>query len=59
MAVTRSQSRQGAAIQRMQAEIGRRQAFRKKYRPNDLSKRHRLPDRQSKSVRVVSYSRRN
>lgn len=59
MAVTRSQSRMGEALQRIQREIGRRRAFIKRYKPTDVTKRHRLPDRQRKSVRVVSYSRRN
>jgi hypothetical protein len=59
MAVTRSQSRNGAALMRIQREIGRRQAFRKRYKVNDTAHRHRLPDRQRKSVHVVSYLRRN
>jgi hypothetical protein len=59
MVVTRSQSRQGVALTRIIHEIGRRQRFRKRYRPNDSSHRHRLPDRQRKSVHVVSYNRRN
>ncbi len=32
--------------------------FRKQYRPNDRAKRHRLPDEQEKTERVVSYTRR-
>ena len=59
MAITRSQSRQGASLMRIQREIGRREAFRKKYKSTDVSKRHRLPDRQRKSVPVVSYTRRS
>jgi hypothetical protein len=59
MVVTRSQSRHGAALARINHRIGQRQAFRKRYRPNDTARRHRLPDRQRKSVRVVSYSRRS
>ena len=59
MVVTRSQSRNGAALRRMQTEIGRRRAFIKRYRPTDVSKRHHLPDRQRKSVHVISYTRRN
>lgn len=58
MAVTRSQSRQGTALMRIQQEIGRRAAFRKKYKPTDHAHRHRLPDRQRKSINVVSYTRR-
>jgi hypothetical protein len=59
MAVTRSQSRAGTALMRIQREIGRRQAIRKRYRPNDTSHRHRLPDRQRKNVHVIAYNRRN
>jgi hypothetical protein len=59
MVVTRSQSRSGAALRRINHEIGRRAAFRKRYRPNDHAHRHRLPDRQRKSVRVIAYYRRN
>lgn len=32
--------------------------IRKRYAPNDWSHRHRLPDRQRKSVQVVTYRRR-
>ena len=59
MAITRSQSRMGAALVRMQHEIERRRRFRKRYKPTDVSHRHRLADRQRKSVHVVSYARRN
>jgi hypothetical protein len=31
----------------------------KRYGPNDHAHRHRLPDDQPKSVRVISYTRRN
>jgi hypothetical protein len=59
MAITRSQSRQGAALMRIQREIGRRQRWRKRYKPTDVAHRHRIRDSQPKSVRVVSYTRRN
>lgn len=59
MVTTRSQTRLGAALMRIQRNIGRRRAFIKRYKPTDVTKRHRLPDRQRKSVRVISYSRRN
>jgi hypothetical protein len=59
MVVTRSQSRIGAALTRINREIDRRRRWRKRYRPTDVSHRHRLIDRQPKSVRVVSYTRRN
>lgn len=32
--------------------------WRKRYKPSDTAKRHRLSDRQPKTERVVSYSRR-
>jgi hypothetical protein len=57
--ITRSQSRLGAALTRMQADIERRRRWRKRYKPSDVSHRHRLQDRQPKSVRVISYTRRN
>lgn len=38
--------------------IGMRQPFRKRYRPNDHAKRHRLPDRRPKTQHVISYNRR-
>lgn len=59
MAVTRSQSRMGTALQRIQREIGRRRAFIKRYKQSDVTHRHRLRDRQRKSVHVTSYTRRN
>lgn len=60
MVVTRSQTRIGtAALTRMRAEIDRRRRWRKRYKPNDTAHRHRLSDRQPKSVRVISYTRRN
>ena len=59
MAVTRSQSRLGAALTRINHEIERRRRWRKRYKPTDVSHRHRLSDRQPKSVRVLSYTRRN
>lgn len=59
MAVTRSQVRNGAALQRIIREIGRRRRFIKRYKPTDVAHRHRLHDRQRKSVRVVAYTRRN
>lgn len=31
---------------------------RKRYNPTDWAHRHRLPDRQRKSVRVIAYRRR-
>lgn len=57
--ITRSQSRLGAALTRMQTNIERRRRWRKRYKPEDVSHRHRLADRQPKSVRVISYTRRN
>jgi len=57
--ITRSQSRLGAALTRMQTDIERRRRWRKRYKPTDVTHRHRLSDRQPKSVRVVSYTRRN
>lgn len=59
MAITRSQSRAGGGLTRMRQEIGRRRAFIKRYKPTDVAHRHRLRDRQRKSVRVTSYTRRN
>ena len=59
MVVTRSQSRSGTALTRMNREIERRRRWKKKYHPHDTSHRHRLRDRQPKSVRVISYTRRN
>lgn len=38
--------------------MGRLENFRKQYRPNDRYHRHRLPDAQPKTQRVVSYTRR-
>ena len=62
MVVTRGQHRargtqpiQGNAQQRMR---GARRWI-KRYSPTDSSHRHRLPDRQPKGVRVVSYTRRS
>lgn len=66
MAITRSQSRGGAALTRMNDRIGRRrrarqaiQQYQKRYRPNDTHHRHRIDDDQPKRTRVVSYTRRN
>jgi hypothetical protein len=59
MVITRSQSRLGASLTRIRNEIERRRRWRKRYKPTDVSHRHRLSDRQPKSVRVVSYNRRN
>lgn len=57
MVQTRSQN---PRIARINNYIGlRRHRYRKRYRPNDVSHRHRLPDRQRKSVHVISYYRRN
>lgn len=50
MVATRSTD-YGAAGQRMRR-------WRKRYKRTDISKRHRLPDRQPKEERVVSYVRR-
>lgn len=59
MAITRSQTRSGASrLERFNREIGRRQRYRKRYRPNDTSHRHRIADRQPKQQHVVSYYRR-
>ncbi len=58
MVVTRSQSG-SRGLTRIMHEIGRRRRFRKRYKTLDVTHRHRLPDRQRKSVRVVSYTRRN
>lgn len=59
MVTTRAQYRRDLALQRIRNSIQRRRQFIKRYRPTDVTKRHRLPDRQPKSVRVISYSRRN
>ncbi len=53
MVVTRSQSG-SRGLTRIMHEIGRRRRFRKRYKTLDVTHRHRLPDRQRKSVRVVS-----
>jgi hypothetical protein len=57
MAITRSQSGIQRQNERMQQYM-RNRRFRKRYRPTDIYHRHRLPDAQHKSVRVISYSRR-
>lgn len=36
----------------------RRGRWIKRYKPSDTSHRHRIPDRQPKTTRVVSYTRR-
>lgn len=51
--------RQMASMQRMQNHTNNIASFIKQYRPNDqIKKRHRLPDEQPKTQRVVSYRRR-
>lgn len=62
MAVTRSQSAAGAPLRRMMNEIDRLRRGRrwiKRYKPTDVAHRHRLRDRQPKSVNVSGYNRRN
>lgn len=43
---------------RINQRFRRARRWRKMYRPNDTAHRHRIPDRQPKSTRVVSYFRR-
>lgn len=58
MAVTRAGARHGQRLFR--AELpGRRRHWRKYYRPSDTAHRHRLPDRQPKTVQVDTYIRRS
>jgi hypothetical protein len=59
MVTTRSQYQRQLALQRIRNSVQRTRNFIKRYRPTDVTKRHRLPDRQPKSVRVISYARRN
>lgn len=59
MVRTRSQ---GGGLQRMIDEIQRLRRGRrwvKHYKPTDHAHRHRLRDRQPKSISVSAYSRRN
>jgi len=53
---TRSQHR--AAGTRPRATPLPLRGVHKRYAPNDWAHRHRLPDRQRKSVHVVTYNRR-
>lgn len=61
MAITRSQRRaSGTQPIPGNPRTGMRQQRRwtKRYRPNDVAKRHRIKDGQPKTEQVVSYTRR-
>lgn len=61
MAVTRSMSGT-VGLQRMINEVQRLRRGRrwvKRYKPQDVAHRHRLPDRQPKAITVSTYQRRN
>ena len=61
MVQTRSRTAQGARLIQGISEIQRLRQFRrfrKRYKPSDTSHRHRLKDRQRKTVTVESHTRR-
>lgn len=58
--MARTRSRRGRLMRRNN-EIQRVRRFRrfpKRYKPNDTSHRHRIKDRQRKTVRVPAHTRR-
>lgn len=58
MAVTRSQTRSGGRSLSERELPARRRRWNKRYKDTDVAKRHRLPDRQSKTEVVTTYKRR-
>jgi hypothetical protein len=55
--MTRAMQREMALAQARLRMRGSRRWIRR-YRPNDHARRHRLPDNQPKTQRVISYTRR-
>ena len=58
MVTTRSQASRGNFRLHDNPRVVNSRRWRKRYKPTDRNKRHRLPDSQPKTTRVVSYTRR-